>query len=139
MGTAATGVASTLKSRGVFVASVMARIPYVALSIPRLVCMEMVERLLPVRRIRSRVAVTRIVAVVNVAIKPMMAVVPGPSPDEYTPKEPVWPIVTIRCAIIWGEVVIAIRAHRRNPDIDGYLCRRAGKAAQHGRSQSKKC
>ena len=28
-------------------ASVMARIPYMALSVPRLVCMEMVERLLP--------------------------------------------------------------------------------------------
>jgi hypothetical protein len=134
----ATAVAA-LSSRDVFVVSVMARITYVAISIPRLVGMEMVVRLFPALWVRPTVAVTGIVAVVDMPIKPMMAVKPGPSADEYTASEPVGPIVTIRCTVIGGEVVVAVRAHRRNPDIDGYLCRRARKAAQHGRSQSKKC
>jgi len=79
-----------------FAAPIMTGIAYVALSVPRLVCLEMVERPRPALRVGSAVAVARIVAVVDMAIKPTAAVIPGASPDEYAPKEPIRPIVAIR-------------------------------------------
>ena len=46
------------------------------------------------------VAVTRIVAVVDMAIKSVGTVKPGAGPDEYSPNEPIGPIVAIGCAVI---------------------------------------
>ena len=135
---AATGVASARKPGSVFAAAIMAGIAWVAMRIMRCVGMEMVERLLSACRVRSVVAVARIVAVVDMAIKPVRTVKPGAGPDEYPANEPIGPIVAIGCAVIGSKVVVAIGAHRRHPDVDGNLRRRSRKATQHGRSEKQK-
>jgi hypothetical protein len=91
----AAGMASARKSRSVFATSVMAGIAYMAMPVLRLVTMEMVERLLALCRKWSVVAATRIVAVVDMAIKPARAAEPGASPEEYPTDKPIRPIVTI--------------------------------------------
>jgi hypothetical protein len=60
----------------------MAGIAYVAMRIMRLVRMEVVERLLSARWEWAMIAVTRIVAIVDVAIKATRAVKPGSSSYE---------------------------------------------------------
>jgi hypothetical protein len=92
---AAAGMAAARKSRGMFTAPVMARIAYMAMPVLRLVSMEMVERLLAVCRKWSVVAMTRIVAVVDMAIKPARTVEPGACPEEHPTNKPIRPIVTI--------------------------------------------
>jgi hypothetical protein len=134
---ASTWVASAGKAGSVFAATIMAGIAYDSMRIMRLVGVEMVERRFPVRWIWAMVAVTRIVAIVDMPIKPARAVKPGSSPDEHPAHEPIWPIVPIGCTVIGREVKVAIGADRRHPDVDGYLRRRTGKTAQHGRSEKR--
>jgi hypothetical protein len=129
---------ASLSSGTVFAAPIMASVAYVATPVPRLVGVEIVVRLFPACRVWSPVAVTRIEVVVDMAIKPTRAMEPGAGPDEQPANKPIRPIVAISCAIIWSIVIIAIRAHRRRPDVDGYLRRRARKATQHGRREKKK-
>jgi hypothetical protein len=125
-------------SGGVFSGSVMAGVADVAMPVLRLVSVEMGERLFPAGREWSVVAVTRIVAVVDMAIKPVRTVKPWPGPDKHTPDKPIRPIVAIGSTLIGSKVEVAIGAHRCHPDVDGYLRRCTRKAAQHGRSESKK-
>ncbi len=94
--TSSTRVTSALISRSMFARPIVIGIACVALSVPALVCIEMFERLRPARRVGSDVAVMGIVAVVDMAIESVMAVIPRPSPDEYAPNEPIRPIVAIR-------------------------------------------
>jgi hypothetical protein len=67
------------------------------------------------------VSVTRIVAIVDMAIKAVGAVEPGAGADEHATHKPIWPIVTVRRAIIRSIVEIPIRANRRHPNVDGNL------------------
>jgi hypothetical protein len=98
----------------------------------------MVERLLAPYRHWSVVAVARIVAVVDMAIKSVRAVEPGASPDEHPTSKPIWPIVTIGCTVIGSIVEITIGTNRWCPNVDGYLSRCTRKTAQQGRSESGK-
>src|ERR1700678_2197356 len=59
--TAATAGAA-LRSGAVFTAAVMSSIAYMALPVPCLIRMEVVERLLPALRHRTSVAMTRVIA-----------------------------------------------------------------------------
>jgi hypothetical protein len=68
---ATTRVPSAGISRSVFAATIMAGIAWIAMRIMRLVGMEMVERLLSARWIWAMIAVTRVVAIVDMAIKSM--------------------------------------------------------------------
>jgi hypothetical protein len=70
------------ESGGVLIVRIVARITDVALAITRLVPMEVVERPLPARRRRSPVTLTRIVAVVNVAVEAPGSMEPRARPDE---------------------------------------------------------
>jgi hypothetical protein len=99
----------------------MAGIAHMAIPVPRFVGVEIVVRRLPVRGIRTMVSVTRVVAVVHVAIKSVGTVKPGASPDEYSPREPIRAIVAIGCAVVRSKVVVAIGTYRGYSDIDGYL------------------
>ena len=72
----------------------------------------MVERLRSAHRVGAGVAVTRIVAIVDMAIKSVTGVIPGSSPDEYSTSEPARAVVTVRRAAIRCITVIAIRANR---------------------------
>ena len=70
------------ESCGVFIARFVARLADVALSITRLVAVEVVERGLSALRHGSPVTLTRVVAIVNVAVEASGSVEPGARPDE---------------------------------------------------------
>jgi hypothetical protein len=110
-----------LSSGAVFAAPVMAGVTYMALRVPRLVCMELVERLLPTCRQRAAISVTRIVAVVHVAVKIAMSVKPGACADERPATEPIRPIISVGSTAIRSVVIVAIGACRLNSDIDTNL------------------
>jgi hypothetical protein len=103
-----TTTAATLRSGRVFATATMTRISYVALSIPRLVCVEVVKGLLATRRRWSGVAVPRIVAVVYVTVEAMRTVEPGASSDEDAATEPIRAIVAVGRTAIGRIVIIAI-------------------------------
>jgi len=109
---AATGVASARKSRGMFVAAVMTSITCMAMTVLRLVSMEMVERLLALYRIRSVVAVARIVAVVDMPIKSVRPVKPGAGSDEHPSEKPIRPVITVGRTLVRSIVEIAIGTNR---------------------------
>jgi len=69
---------------GVFTRPVMAGVAYVASSIARLVSMEVVKALRPAFGQRSNVAVMRIKAVVDVAVKAGVTVEPGACSNEHS-------------------------------------------------------
>jgi hypothetical protein len=135
---AATGVASARKSRGMFAAAVMTSITCMAMTVLRLVSMEMVERLLALYRIRPVVAVARIVAVVDMPIKSVRPVKPGSGSDEHPSEKPIRPVITVGRTLVRSIVEIAIGTNRWCPNADGYLRRCTGKRAQHGRSERRK-
>jgi hypothetical protein len=110
-----------LSSGAVFAPPVMTGVTYMALRIPRLVCMEVVERLLPTCRHRSGISVTRIVAVVHMAIKTAMPVKPGAGADERPATEPIRPIVSVGCTVIRSVVIVTIGACGLHSDIDANL------------------
>jgi hypothetical protein len=83
----------------------------------------MIEGLISTRRMWTNVAVMWIEAVINVAVELVGAVEPRASSDEHATVEPLGPVVTIWGAVVWGEVVKAIRANRLWSDIDGDLGR----------------
>jgi hypothetical protein len=135
----ASGVASAWWwAGGMFARPIMAGIAHMAISVPRFVCVEIVVRLLPSRRIRSVVPMTRIVVVVDMAIKSVRSVKPRAGPNEHSPIKPIWPVVAKRCTIVGRKVVVAVRTHGGYPNVDGYLRGRTRKAARHGRSESGK-
>ena len=115
-------MATTPKSgKGVFCAPIMAGVAYVALPIPRLVCVEVVERPLSTPRQRPIVTVMRVKAVVNVAVKAARAVKPGTSSKKHPANKPIGPIVAIGRTVIRGVVEVPIRANWSHSNVDGNL------------------
>ena len=94
------GTAAVISGQGMFAGARMGSVAYVALRIMRLVCLEVVEGLCPARGQRSMVTVTRIIAVVDVAIKAVGAVEPGTGSDEHPAHKPIRPIVAVGRAVI---------------------------------------
>jgi hypothetical protein len=134
---AAVTTAAMGSGEGVFRGPIMARVAYVALPVPRLVCVEVVELLFPAPRHRSSVTVTRIIAVVDVAVKAVRAVKPGASSKEQPANEPIRPIVAVGRTVIWGIVEVPIGADRRHSNVNGNLGRRHGCGAQQSSSESR--
>lgn len=99
----------------------MAFAVFVAASITHLVSVEVIEGPLSTLRMWTNVAVMRIEAVINVAAEVVGAVEPRAGSDEHAAGEPLGTIVPIWGAVVWGEVVVAIRASRLYSDIDGNL------------------
>lgn len=140
MTTAAVIVAAmppALISGVVFTAPPMTSISNVALRVPRLVCMEVIERLLPAARHWTGVAMARIVAVVDVAIKAARTVEPGSTSNENPTSEPIRPIVPVGRTIIGSIVVVSVRAYRWRSDLDGKLGRRCCRTNQQRKSESR--
>jgi hypothetical protein len=75
--------AASVSGEGVLGATIMRCVAYVALPVPRLICVEVVELLFPACRQRSMVAVMRIIAVVDVAVKAVRAVKPGAGSNKH--------------------------------------------------------
>jgi hypothetical protein len=104
---------------------------YVAVPISHLVSVEMVESPLSTLRMRTNVAMMWIEAVINVAVEAMRAVEPRAGSDKHAAVEPLRPVIAVWGAVIWREVVVAIRASRLRSDIDRYL---GGRRARHQQS-----
>src|SRR5438093_11804008 len=100
-----------------------------AASITHLVSVEVIEGPLSRLRMWTNVAVMWIEAVINVAAEVVGAAEPRAGSDEHAAGEPLGTIVPIWGAVVWGEVVVAIRASRLWSDIDGDL---GGCRARHG-------
>jgi hypothetical protein len=97
----------------------MAGIACMALPVARLISLEVVEWTRAAIRQRAVIAVPRIVAVVNVAIKAMRSMEPGARPNEQPiAAEPVRAIVAIRGTVIRWIVEVPVGAHRGNTDAD---------------------
>jgi hypothetical protein len=109
-----------------FTATIMARVTYVTLPIPSLVCVEVVERRLSAPGKRSSVTVMRIIAVVDVAVEAMGAVKPGASANKQPASEPIGPIVAVGSTVIGSIVEVSIGAHRGHSNVDGNLGWRYG-------------
>jgi hypothetical protein len=126
---------TTLRSSRVFSTAAMTGIAYVALSIPRLVCVEVAKRLLAARWCGSSVSVSRIIAVVYMSVEAMRAVKPGASPDENAATEPIRAIVTVGRTAIGDIVIIAIgtSGFRSYVDADLSRCSRAANEKQSNR------
>jgi hypothetical protein len=112
-----------ISGEGVFSLPFMDSLAYVASPIPRLVCLEVVEALRPALRQRSSVTVMRIKAVVDMAEKAARAMEPGTSSKKHPANKPIGPIVAIRGTVIWGVVVVPVRAYGSRSDVyvDGHL------------------
>jgi hypothetical protein len=72
------------------------------------------------------ITVTRIVAVVDVAVKAVGAVEPGACSDEQPAHKPIRPIVAVGRAVIGGIVEVPIGATGFNANTDGDLGRANG-------------
>ncbi len=111
--------ASTVESwESVFSASVVGRIAYVAMSVVCFVGVEVVEPLVAMLGHWSVIAVTGIVAVIDVAVETVGTVEPGTGADEESPGEPIRAVVAVRRAIIRCVIKISIGTDRRDSDID---------------------
>jgi hypothetical protein len=104
------------------------------------VSLKMFERLGSTRWHRSSVTMTRIVAVIDVAVEAARAVEPWTGSNERPADKPVRPIVTVRSAVIGRVVKVAVGAYRSNSDVDVNLrgCDGSGTGDQCG-SQCGKC
>ena len=63
---------------------------------------------------------------------------PRAGSDEHTAGEPLGPVVAVRGTIVWGEVVVTVRAHRLWSNIDGDLCGCEARNAQQSGNQNRK-
>jgi hypothetical protein len=114
----------------------MAGVAYMALSIPRLVPVEVVERLRTALRQRSMVTLARVVAVVDVAVKAASAVKPGAGSKKHPANKPIGPIVAIGSTVVGLIVEVPIRARGRHSDADGNLRRPQGYTAEQGNCEN---
>jgi hypothetical protein len=109
-----------------------------AAPITHLVSVEVIKGLVSTLRMRTGIAVIWIEAVINVALKIVGAVEPRAGSDEYAAAEPLGPVVSVGRAVVWGHVVVAIRASRFCSDIDRDLSGCRDRYAQHSGDQGGK-
>jgi hypothetical protein len=126
---AATTTAATASGKGVFAATIMARVAYVTLPVSPLIGVEMVERRLSATRHRSTVTVMRIISIVDVTVEAVRAVKPGASSNKYPAGKPVGTVVAVGSAVIRRIVEVPVGAHRLDSDVDGDLSGRNGYTA----------
>jgi hypothetical protein len=118
-----TATAAAESGQGMLSACIVAGRACVTASIARLIAMEVVEGLRAVFGERSMVAVVRIVAVVDMAVKAVRAVEPGAGSDENSAVKPVGPIVAIGGTVIGSVVEVPIGAPWRHSNADADLGR----------------
>jgi hypothetical protein len=128
--------AAAISREGVLMAGIMTGVAYVALSISRLVSVEVIEPLLPTSRQRSMVTVTGIKAVVDVAVKTMRAMKPRTGSEKYTADKPIGAIVAVRSAVIRSVIEVPIGADRSHSNANGDLGWRLGCTGYEGNGQN---
>jgi hypothetical protein len=89
-----------------------------AAPIKHLVSVEVIKGLVSTVRMWTSVAVMRIETVINVALEVVGAVEPRAGSDEHAASEPLGPVVAVWSAIVWGVIVVAVRASRFCSDIN---------------------
>jgi hypothetical protein len=136
---AAARMSTAPESRVVFAVGIMVRIAYVAASIPRLVSLEMIERLNTTPRRWASVTMTRIVAVIDVAVKAVRAMKPWASSKEYSAGKPIRPIVAVGSAVVGGIVEVSIGAYRGYSNVDGNLRGGSSGTGKHCNAQCREC
>jgi hypothetical protein len=132
-------MAAAGKSRGVFIASIMIGHPHVTAAVPRLIRVEVSERLRAAFRKWPVIPMASVPAVVHMANKARRAVEPGAGANEYSTDEPIRPIVAIGRAVVWRVIEVPVRTDRRRPNIDadadlgrrvGYDCAKEARETQ---------
>ncbi len=93
--TSTTGCSVPLKPTAAFLACIMTCVAYVSLPVPRLVRVEVIERLLSTSRHRAGVTVMRIVPVIYVPIESPWAMKPPSRSNKDATIEPVRPVVAV--------------------------------------------
>jgi hypothetical protein len=121
MTAATTGMSAAPEAGVVFAVGVVVRIADVTASIPRLISLEMIERLNTTPRHRASVTVTRIVAVIDVAVETVRAMKPWAGSKEYSAGKPIRSIVAVGSAVVGSIVEVSIGAYRGYSNIDGNL------------------
>jgi hypothetical protein len=116
----------------------MASAAKVAASITHLVSVEVIEGLFSTLRMWANIAVMWIEAVINVALELVRAVEPRPGSEEHTAVEPLGTVVPVWGAVVWGDVVVAIRASWLCSDIKGHLSGCGAGDAERSRNQGRK-
>jgi len=81
----------------------------VAAPITHLVSVEVINGLVSTFRMWTSVAVMRIETVINLALEFVGAVEPRAGSDEYAAAAPLGPVVPVWDAVVWGDIVVAIR------------------------------
>src|ERR1700739_4424335 len=102
----------------------------VAAPITHLISVEMIKGLVSTFRVWTNVAVMRIETVINVALEVVRTVEPRTGSEEHPTAEPLGPVGPVWGAVVWGGIVVPIRAIRCCSDIDGDLCMCRARNAQ---------
>ena len=115
----------SVSREAMFIRGVMVGRSFAALTIPCLIAVKVVERLITMLRQRAGIPVVRIKAVVDMTVKTVMTVKQWTRPNKYSTNEPVRSVVAVRCTIIGSIVKVSVRTHWRpsNTDADGDLRR----------------
>lgn len=129
---AVVAAATVISGEGVFIVRVVIAGARVTAAIARLIAVEVVEGLRAPLGERSVIAVTRIVAVVNVAVEVAWAPIPVARSDEDAVVKPVGPIVAVGRALIRSIVKVPVGAHRLSSESDGDLGRSGRHEAKQG-------
>jgi hypothetical protein len=91
------GTAAAMKAwQSVFTAPIMRSVAYVATSVARFICLEVVEGCSAAARHRPVVAVIRVITVVDVAVEAVVTVKPRAGSNENSAIKPIRPVVAIR-------------------------------------------
>ena len=106
----AAGAAVAGEACAVFAFGAVAGVAYVAVEVVGFVAVEIVEGPLAAVGEGAGVAVVGVVAVVDVAVEALAAVIPGACADEDAAVEPVGAIVAIGGAVVGGVVIVAVGA-----------------------------
>jgi len=124
--------AAPISGKGTFMARIMAGVACVASSVPRLVAVEVVERLFSAAGHGAMVTVMRIVAVIDMAVEAVRAVEPRAGSDKYSTLIPVGPIVAVGRTIVRSIVEVSVGAPGRRPNVyaNGNLGLRTMRTAQ---------
>jgi len=102
------------RQRMLATARVVRRSDDMSLAIVSLITVEVIELLLTMSRDRPVIPMVRIVPVVHMPMEATRPMEPRPSTDKDPACKPIWPIVSIRCAVIRRIVEVPIWTLRRN-------------------------
>jgi len=112
---------AVVAGESVLTASVVIGWADVAAAVARLVAVEVVERFSATFGHRSVIAVTRIEAVVDMAVEVGGAVEPVASSDKHSVHKPIGPVVAVRRAVVRSIVEVAVGTDRLYTKGDGDL------------------